>query len=140
MRNQPDKVFLGGTCGDSTWRKKLLENLKLSSFNPVVENWTAECQQEEYRQKNDECNVHLYVITKEMTGVFSIAEVLDSVHTKGITTILHIIPSGFSEEQLRSLRAVVHLVKMRGGIAYIDQNLVRTSILLDIGFGYRDES
>ena len=53
------KVFLGGTCNNSTWRNRLIDNLKIDYFNPVVEDWTPECQAEEERQKNDECNIHM---------------------------------------------------------------------------------
>ena len=31
------KVFLGGTCNGSDWRKKLIPKLKIDYFNPVVE-------------------------------------------------------------------------------------------------------
>ena len=44
------KVFLGGTCNESTWRNELiplLENAGVEYFNPVVDNWTPECQEEE---------------------------------------------------------------------------------------------
>ena len=58
-----NKVFLGGTCNESTWREELIPLLKTDYFNPVVEDWTPECQAEEERQKNEECNYQLYVIT-----------------------------------------------------------------------------
>ena len=51
-----NKVFLGGTCNESTWRNELIPLLKIDYFNPVVEDWTPECQAEEERQKNEECN------------------------------------------------------------------------------------
>ena len=35
--------------------------------------------------------------------------------------------------QLKSLQAVVNLVKLRGGIAYIDSELKRTAIVLNSG-------
>ena len=41
------KVFLGGTCDKSTRRKELDEKLdqeRIETFNPVVPNWTPECQ------------------------------------------------------------------------------------------------
>ena len=75
------KVFLGGTCNNSTWRNELIPSLEYNGipyFNPVVEDWTPECQAEEYRQKEEKCAIHLYVITGEMIGVFSIAEAVDS--------------------------------------------------------------
>jgi hypothetical protein len=33
-----NKVFLGGTCENTTWRKELIDNLKVDYFNPVVDN------------------------------------------------------------------------------------------------------
>lgn len=36
------KVFLGGTCNESTWREKLIPMLKIDYFNPVVKDWKSE--------------------------------------------------------------------------------------------------
>lgn len=80
------------------------------------------------------CDIHLYVITNQMTGVFSIAEVIDSVHNKTKKTLLHVMPDGFDKGQLKSLQAVVNLVKLRGGIAYIDDELNRTARVLNYAF------
>lgn len=132
------KVFLGGTCGISTWRDTLIPLIQIDKFNPVVEDWTAECQAIEETQKDFICDVHLYVITSEMSGVYSIAEVIDSVHNKTKKTILHVIPDGFSEGQLKSLEAVVNLVKKRGGIAYIDFDLMRTARVINNSFKTTD--
>lgn len=30
------KVFLGGTCNDTTWRDKIIPYLKIDYFNPIV--------------------------------------------------------------------------------------------------------
>lgn len=38
-----DKIFLGGTCNESTWRDRVIKKLKIDYFNPVVEDWTPEC-------------------------------------------------------------------------------------------------
>jgi hypothetical protein len=46
------KVFLGGTCNGSTWRDSLVKSLKIDYFNPVVKNWTPECQAEEIKQRD----------------------------------------------------------------------------------------
>lgn len=78
-----NRVFLGGTCADTTWRNELiplLDEKHVDYFNPVVENWTPECQQIEEDEKNKKCNIHLYVITKEMMGTYSIAEIIHSAH------------------------------------------------------------
>lgn len=110
-------VFLGGTCAESTWREELIPMLKVSYFNPVVEDWTKECQVEEERQKNHICDIHLYVITSEIKGVFSIAEVIDSAYKEryenGASTIFCYI-GDFSEGQKRSLDAVGRMVERIG--------------------------
>ena len=129
-----NKIFLGGTCGNSTWRNELEKVIQVPSFNPVVEDWTPECQEEERLQKNNLCNIHLYVITKEMRGVFSIAEVIDSTHQKGKRTILHVIPDGFDKGQLKSLSAVCNMVNINGGIAYVASGLARTAMLINSAF------
>lgn len=125
-----NKIFLGGTCNNSTWRDKLEQKVTTPMFNPIVEDWTEEAQEIE-KQEKEECNIHLYVITHLMTGVFSIAEVIDSVHDKSKTTILQVMPRGFKEFQLKSLDAVIELVQLRGGIAYSDDTLTQTIDLLN---------
>ena len=127
-----NRIFLGGTCNETTWRNDLIRVLnQLDYFNPVVEDWTPECQAIEIDEKENKCNIHFYCITSAMTGVFSIAEVVDSVHNKSKRTILHVIPEGFSAGQLKSLVAVVDLVNSRGGIAYIDPELTRSARVLN---------
>jgi len=32
------KIFLGGTCNNSTWREQLIPMLQINYFNPVVDN------------------------------------------------------------------------------------------------------
>lgn len=129
-----NKIFLGGTCNDTTWRDSIEENVQVDMFNPVVKDWTPECQAIEMDEKENKCNVHLYAITDAMKGVFSIAEIIDSVHNKAKTTILQVNPEGFDKSQLKSLKAVVDLVILRGGIAYIDNDLYRTIRVLNTCF------
>jgi len=108
--------------------------LQIPYFNPVVEDWTSECQANEVYEKEHECNIHFYCITADMIGVFSIAEVVDSVHMKNKRTILHILPDGFGKAQLKSLYAVVDLINSRGGIAYIDNDFERSANVLNYCF------
>lgn len=80
----PERIFLGGTCANSTWRDELipeLDKLGYSYFNPVVPDWTPECQDIEKMEKDEKCDCHLYILTPEMKGVFSIAEIIDSAYT-----------------------------------------------------------
>ena len=125
------KVFLGGTCNNSTWRDFLIPSIQVDYFNPVVKDWTPECKAIEDIEKKSKCDIHLYVITKEMTGTYSIAESVDSAYTKGKITIFHVIPDGFDIGQLKSLYAVVDIIKKAGGIAYVDTDLMRTARVIN---------
>lgn len=109
------KVFLGGTCNGSTWRDELIPLLKIDYFNPIVEDWTPECQQEEIRQREN-CDIVLYVVSKEMKGVYSIAEVVDDSNKRPEKTIFCLLPKGFDPAQLKSLEAVGSLVSDNGGM------------------------
>ena len=113
------KVFLGGTCNGSNWRDKLIPNLKIDYFNPVVEDWTPECQEEEIRQRQN-CDYCLYVITPKMTGVYSIAEVIDDSNKRPEKTIFCFIQDdcgkSFDGAQIKSLRMVGKMVQDNGGI------------------------
>ena len=111
------KVFLGGTCGKSNWREYLISKLNIGYFNPVVDDWTQECIAEENKQK-EICDYNLFVITYEMKGVYSVAEVVDLSNKKPAGTILCILEDGFNDGEIRSLNAVYDLVKKNGSTAF----------------------
>ena len=111
------KVFLGGTCGESTWRKTLIPRLTIDYFDPVVENWTPECQKNELVEREN-CDYCLYVITPAMKGVYSIAEVVDDSNKRPDKTIFAFVEENenkFTYEQLMSLNAVGKMVERNGG-------------------------
>ena len=108
------KVFLGGTCNNSTWRNELIKKLKIDYFNPVVDDWTPECQEEEIKQRKT-CDFVLYTITKEMKGVYSIAEVIDDSNKQPMKTIFCLLEKGFDKGELLSLNMVYEMVLNNGG-------------------------
>ena len=111
------KVFLGGTCNNSTWRDELIQMLEIDYFNPVVDDWTPDCMAEEIRQR-ELCDYCLYVITPEMTGVYSIAEAVDDSNKRPEKTIFCVLNTGwivFSDGQMRSLISVGKMVEINGG-------------------------
>ena len=123
------KVFLGGTCNESTWRNKLIPMLKINYFNPVVDDWNEDAYKEELKQRK-ECDYCLYVITPLMTGVYSIAEVVDDSNKRpnktvfcvldtdynfSIKTSMPIPPLKFTEGQLRSLDRTGLMIEKNGG-------------------------
>lgn len=115
------KVFLGGTCNESTWREELIKMLEIDYFNPVVEDWTPECMEEEFKQRK-ECDLCLYTITPKMTGVYSIAEVVDDSHRRPEKTILCVLHTDgffvFQPAQIKSLDAVADMIYTNGAIAF----------------------
>ena len=117
------RVFLGGTCNESTWRNEIISMLEIDYFNPVVEDWTPDCMVEELRQRKI-CDFCLYVITPKMTGVYSIAEVVDDSNKRPTKTIFIRLhddgDSKFDEGQWRSLGAVAQMIERNGATVFSD--------------------
>lgn len=111
------KVFLGGTCNGSTWRDELIPLLRIDYFNPVTDNWSPEHQLEEQRQRRI-CKYCLYTITPKMTGVYSIAELVEDSVIQPSKTVLCLLQQdngeAFSEHQWKSLEATAQLVQKHG--------------------------
>lgn len=125
------KVFLGGTCNNSTWREKLIPNLKMDYFNPVVPIWDEQAQLIEIKEK-DTADFLLFVITPLMSGVYSIAEVVDASNKKPKNTILCILDEDskkWTKSQRDSLSAVENLVQSNG--AFVFNNLEDTTAFLN---------
>ena len=77
------RIFLGGTCSNSTWRDDLMPILKekgIEYFNPVVADWNEEAKQREDEEKNVKCDTLLFVITSEQKGPYSYFEIADAMH------------------------------------------------------------
>ena len=120
------KVFLGGTCNESTWRDRLISQLEVDYFNPVVPDWTEECMAEEVRQR-ETCDFVAYVITPFMTGVYAIAEVVDDSHKRPEKTLLCFLDCDLNESgegknftagQVRSLKQVRKMVEENGATVF----------------------
>jgi len=125
-----NKVFLGGTYAETKWREELIPMLKIKYFNPIVKDWTPDAQKNEDKEKKI-CNIHYYYITSEMKGVFSIAEAMDSAFQKNKICIFQVNPKGFDKSQLKSLYAVIKLIKKYKGIAFINPSLKVASTIIN---------
>ena len=122
-------VFMGGTCNNSKWRNNLIKysdskNYNIDWFNPVVDDWAPDMIQKEYEIKK-KADFQIYVITPKMTGIFSIAEVVDASNKIPHKTIFYVLEKDndkeFEEFQKKSLREVENVVKMNG--SYIATSL-----------------
>ena len=118
------KVFLGGTCASSTWREELchiLDQEKVETFNPVVPNWTPECQAvEDYHRETDD--ICLYVITPEGEGFYSFVEVVDDSNKRPKQTILCVLESAngktFEGHTKKCVLKTMKLVAKNGVIVF----------------------
>jgi len=118
------KVFLGGTCNNSTWREKLIPQLKIDYFNPVVKDWKPEDQEKELQERENSDFV-LYVLTPRMSGVYSIAEVVDDSNKRPDKTIFCVLETDIDDKgynivwdsgQRKSMNAVKKMVESNGAI------------------------
>ena len=112
------KVFLGGTCNESTWRDRIIPMLTINYFNPVVDDWTEDCMEREIQERKT-CNFCLYTITPKMIGVYSIAEVVDDSNKRPDRTVLVLLETDdslvFNKSEWKSLLSVARMVKYNGG-------------------------
>ena len=115
------KVFLGGTCNDSEWRNQLISLLHVDYFNPVVDDWTEDCMEQEIRERKT-CDFCLYIITPLMTGVYSIAEVVDDSNKRSNKTLFAFLKEDggrrFSDGQIRSLNATAKMIQENGAMVF----------------------
>ena len=113
------RVFLGGTCNNSTWRDQLITLLhNVDYFNPVVKDWTPECQAQELHER-EICDIVLYTITPRMNGAYSVAEVVDDSNKRPAKTVFCFLQEDdvwiFTPAQAKSMQAVADLVARNGG-------------------------
>ncbi len=116
-----NRVFLGGTANDSSWREELmpiLDQAGIDYFNPIVENWTEDDKQTEINERAI-CDFCLYPISPKMTGVYSIAEAVDDSNKRPKKVIFLVLKrdgdESFDDDQLSSLRSVGEMISKNGG-------------------------
>lgn len=111
------KVFLGGTCAETTWREELIPLLNINYFDPVVEDWNEEAQKQEIFEREN-CDYCLYTITPKMQGVYSIAEIIQDSNERPEKTVVCLLKNDkdetFSKSQWKSLEQVGKMAKQNG--------------------------
>ena len=73
----PKLVFLGGACGDTTWRELVMPKLqlyKISYFNPQVKEWSESLMKAENEAKQ-KADVLLFVFDSSTRGIATLVEV-----------------------------------------------------------------
>lgn len=138
-------VFLGGTVNNSSWRQEFLRLLetyggkKIKCFNPVVEHWTRECIDLENFVKYH-ARYHIYVLTPKMRGVYTIAEMVESVHNREKKTFFYISHTDvdsngstlhWEQHMLNSLNAVANLLMEHGATKAISLKDLADKLIQD---------
>lgn len=116
--DKPQRFFLGGTTAGTGWRDEVIPELKkrgLKFFDPRVEDWNDEARKKEEEEK-EKCDTMLFLITPEMKGVFSVAEVINSswevVSSGNGFVYFGILDNGeWDEPRWRSLQATLEMVE-----------------------------
>lgn len=120
------KVFLGGTV-NSNWREKAIEFLQIDYYNPIVLNWTPRCKLKEDEEKASS-DFLLYVITPNMEGAYSIAEVIDDSNKRPEKVIFCMLlddkdeygnKTSFSDNQHKSMLLIYKMIEKNGAKAFI---------------------
>ena len=119
------KVALFGTCNGSQWRNDLIPLLNVEYFNPVVEDWTPECQAREIEERAN-ADYILYGLTPRMVGVFSIAELIDDSNKQPQKTLFVMLkdkddngdPVIFIPSVQKSIDAVAQLAMKNGAMQF----------------------
>ena len=128
------KVFLGGTCNESTWRDELEPLLEVDYFNPVVDDWDDDAFEKELQEKNSS-DIRLYHITPKMTGVYSIAEAVNDSFNEDVMTVFSYQTTdgdeSFDEGQLKSLQKTGELIDANGGIVIEEASMEDVATVLN---------
>jgi effector-binding domain-containing protein len=122
------EVFLGGTCSGYKWRNELIPMLKCDYYNPMTRGWDEKTRQREVKER-DGADYVLYVVTSNIRGVYSIAEVVDDSNKRPEKTIFCVLYDGMKHGMRHSLRAVVNMVKNNG--ATVCESLVEVAEFLN---------
>ena len=119
-------VFLGGTCGESTWRKELIPMLdeSVEYFDPQLPPWAWNKEAhkvEDYHIETDD--IRVYGITPEGEGFYSFVEVTDDSNKRPESTILLVLTEANGKKfEGHALKCVLKTMKLvaENGVVVVD--------------------
>lgn len=124
------QLFLGGTCGDNMWRDGFVANLVSRGvsadklFNPVVPDWTPECQAAEDAAKAESSLMMFFIGNPKTPGnevsAYSLVEAIMGLYDAPDRTVLVIDVSEMSESVAKAMRKSLADLKARfpDGLAF----------------------
>jgi broad specificity polyphosphatase/5'/3'-nucleotidase SurE len=113
-------IFLGGTCGNNTWRTAFIEQLLARGvsgevlYNPVVPDWNAEAQRrEDHAKANHTAMVYYLADPQDGTGIstYSIFEAQRGFYRNPDTTIIVFDTTGMSDHAMKVMTKIAKDLK-----------------------------
>ena len=106
-------VFLGGTCANANWRPSFINELVKAGvsastiFNPIVPDWTPECQAAEDVAKATAKYNLFYLCDPKQEGnpvsVYSLVEAVMGLYDQPSNTVVVFDNAGYNGQALKSL-------------------------------------
>lgn len=100
-------IYLGGTCSGYKWRKEIdIEGY--TYYNPLEHNWNEKTREEEKKIRKIS-TYNLYVFTKDISGYYAIASLIDDAHKYPEKTLLFIDKTQMNQKDKISLEYIEKL-------------------------------
>lgn len=110
LKNDGHKtLYLGGTCSGTNWRS-FINTKNYNVYNPLKHNWNENSflEEQDYRHVS---TYNLYVFTKDISGYYAIASLIDDSHKYPEKTLLFIDETDMTQQTKISLKYVREIAK-----------------------------
>jgi hypothetical protein len=125
-------IFLGGTVGNSNWRAPFIADLVSRGvpaeglFDPVVPDWTPECQAAEDRAKATAQYNLFYITNPAQEGInvsaYSLVEAVMGLYDQPSNTVVVFDNTGYTGHVLKALTKIEKDLRKRFPNAFILEN------------------
>lgn len=136
-------VFLGGTWNDSTWRDRVIQQLTIDYYNPIIKDrpWTPEDARIENHVKSL-ADILLFVITPLQHGFYSIAELTyaacKTIDRKVIIAFINEDDNvSFTVRQSKSNAQIVELLKNEKNVTFANSIQEVVEILNNVDYVFQ---
>jgi len=126
-------IFLGGTVGNNNWREGFIKTLgergisQASFFNPVVEHWDREAQQNEEVAKEKASHLVFFITDPKKEGHplfgYSLSEAVMALYDKPDRTVVVFDTRAIAGHALKEMNQTIRVLKKRFSKANIFEKL-----------------
>lgn len=116
-------VFLGGTCGNNTWRDQFIKDAiakgvpEAALFNPVVKDWNEDAgKREELAKASADCLL-FYIADPQVPGInlsaYSLVEATMALYDKPSKTVVVFDSTGQHTDVIKNMTQAAKVLKAR---------------------------